>query len=45
MVTGDLGVPGGAALVSLEQEKDLEAATIPKQEMGGKNALDQASHQ
>ena len=42
MVCGDLGVLGGPALnlVSLEQEKDLGAATIPLQRMEGETALD-----
>ena len=46
MVTGDLGVPGGAAPKHvMEQEKDLGAATIRIQEMGGRTVLDQAAHQ
>ena len=47
MVTGGLGVHGGAALnhVGLEQEKDLETATILLQIMGGNSAVDQAALQ
>ena len=42
MVTGDLGVPGGAALnhAVLEQEKDIGTATILLQVMEGITALD-----
>ena len=47
MVTGDLGVPGSAALnhVVLEQEKDLGAATILLQVMEGITAVAQAARQ
>ena len=47
MVTGALGVPGGAALnpVDLEQEQDPGAATILQQGMEGDTAVDQAALQ
>ena len=47
MVSGDLGVPGGAALnhVVLEQEKDLGDAIILFQGMEGNTAVDQAARQ
>ena len=47
MVTGDLGVPGGAALnhVVLEQEKDIGSATILFQVMEGMTAVDHTSRQ
>ena len=47
MVTGDLGVPGGAAQnhVDLEQEQDLGAVIIPLQGMEGDTAVEQAAPQ
>ena len=47
MVTGALGVPGGAALkhVGLEQEQDLGAAITRLQSMEGDPAVDQAACQ
>ena len=47
METGDLGVPGEAALrhVDLEQEQDLGAAIIPLRGMEEGPALDQAATQ